>query len=81
MPFLAHLTDVLVICFTTLKHIIVMFLNCFRFNDSCEEFGFFLFDVIQQLNLHKKKENQAPYEIDYQFVFEKFLRVFEIRAL
>lgn len=50
------------------------------FSENCEEFGYFLFDTIQQIHQPKKRESQLPYEIDYQVLFEKFLKLFEFKV-
>lgn len=49
------------------------------FNENCEEFGYFLFDTIQQLHNSKTRGNQLPYEVNYPVLFEKFLKLFELK--
>ncbi|XP_061197002.1 uncharacterized protein LOC133205250 isoform X2 [Saccostrea echinata] len=51
------------------------------FSENCEEFGYFLFDTMQQIHQPEKRESQLPYEIDYQILFEKFLKLFEFKVM
>ncbi|XP_061183906.1 uncharacterized protein LOC133192075 isoform X2 [Saccostrea echinata] len=50
------------------------------FNEHCEEFGYFLFNTLQRIHQPKKRENQLPYEIQYQLLFEKFLKLFDFKV-
>lgn len=49
------------------------------FNENCEEFGYFLFDTIQQLHESKTRGSQFSYEVNYPVLFEKFLKLFELK--
>ncbi|XP_062611666.1 uncharacterized protein LOC134273488 isoform X2 [Saccostrea cucullata] len=50
------------------------------FSRNCEEFGYFLFDAMQQIHQHDQRQSQLPYEIDYQVLFEKILNLFELKV-
>nr|XP_011436776.2 uncharacterized protein LOC105334869 [Crassostrea gigas] len=49
------------------------------FNENCEEFGYLLFDTIQQLHKSETRSSQLPYEVNYPVLFEKFLKLFELK--
>ncbi|XP_062590191.1 uncharacterized protein LOC134251791 [Saccostrea cucullata] len=50
------------------------------FSYSLEEFRFRLFDIIKQIQSPRKGENEEPFEIEYNHLFESLLKLFEFRT-
>ncbi|XP_061174079.1 uncharacterized protein LOC133183141 [Saccostrea echinata] len=53
-------------------------LKCF--SDNLEEFRFRLFDFIKQIQSPRNRENEEPFEIEYNHLFESLLKLFEFRT-
>lgn len=59
--------------------LIILWVFFSRFNENCEGFGYVLFDNIKNLHESKPSDSHLPYEINHPVLFEKFLKLFELK--